>query len=477
MKRSLLVIGLLLWIGAEAWAIPPFARRYKTACQTCHVIIPKLNTFGEAFRLNGYRIPEEDEAFIKDEPLSQGADQWRDLFPQAIWPADIAGMPPIGLRIISDLEVTDAESDGRRMNFEFPYEFEILSGGRIGDQIGFFAEVEWKQQGVAEIKQTYMVVNDFLGWLGVPEKLVNLRVGLMDLQHLLSYSNVTRAGKSHPLWGNLKLSDYTMGTAAANIRSDVGFRLQDNQPAIELYSIAFKRLLLAVGWATGNGEARFDNDTHKDIYYKVKLKLFGRDFHGRVEEETTSTDTKSSGGWVDNSILLEHFGYFGAAPAADAANNAVTAGNKHPQSSFNFLGGAIRGLYENLDLSVGAVWGHYDDPWGTSSREDTDTFTWFAKAEYQFLPWLMGRVVYESFVMDEPDDVAKLFRPAATLEKAGWTYNAALDRSRILYGPVIALRSNIAIRVEHELYLEHDGADRARMDKPSAFWLRLDFAW
>ena len=39
-------------------AIPAFARKYKTSCMTCHVAYPKLNAFGEAYRLNGYQIPE-----------------------------------------------------------------------------------------------------------------------------------------------------------------------------------------------------------------------------------------------------------------------------------------------------------------------------------------------------------------------------------------------------------------------------------
>jgi hypothetical protein len=47
---SLLAIAMAL----PANAIPAFARMYGTGCVTCHVVVPKLTPFGEAFRRNGY---------------------------------------------------------------------------------------------------------------------------------------------------------------------------------------------------------------------------------------------------------------------------------------------------------------------------------------------------------------------------------------------------------------------------------------
>ncbi len=56
-----------------AEAIPAFARKYQTNCQTCHIAFPKLNPFGEVFRLRGYRMPEETEDMIKEQPVQLGA--------------------------------------------------------------------------------------------------------------------------------------------------------------------------------------------------------------------------------------------------------------------------------------------------------------------------------------------------------------------------------------------------------------------
>ncbi len=108
MKKSYLlgffvfVIVGILWasLPRESQAIPPFARKYKTSCTTCHWgTYPRLNAFGKAFHANGLRMPGGgDEVFIKDEPVPMGASAWSMLFPKkAIWPGEIPGLPPIGI--------------------------------------------------------------------------------------------------------------------------------------------------------------------------------------------------------------------------------------------------------------------------------------------------------------------------------------------------------------------------------------------
>ena len=61
MRRSpaaaLIVLGAASLWPHTAFAIPIFAERYHLDCKTCHVAIPVLNAFGEAFRNRGYRLP------------------------------------------------------------------------------------------------------------------------------------------------------------------------------------------------------------------------------------------------------------------------------------------------------------------------------------------------------------------------------------------------------------------------------------
>ena len=63
-----LVILPLTLLPEESSAVPIFSRKYQTSCMTCHVGFPKLNAFGNAFKNNGYRLPD-DEVFVKEPPV------------------------------------------------------------------------------------------------------------------------------------------------------------------------------------------------------------------------------------------------------------------------------------------------------------------------------------------------------------------------------------------------------------------------
>lgn len=437
----------------EAEAIPAFARKYQTACQTCHVIIPKLNTFGEAFRLNGYEIPDVDELFVKDEPLVLGAEPWKEMFPEAIWPSTIPGLPPIALRLITDIQRTESDagigSNPRtKVNFEFPHEFEMLTGGRMGQDIGFFGEVEWKQGGGADIKQGYLFFSDPIG----PDHRFNLKVGLIDPQLLLTHNNTTRVGKNHPLWGNKTLKDWGISGLP---KSTSGFRHQDSQAGIEASGFIGDRFFWGAGVVNGNGGKSFDDNPRKDVYFKAKVKLGGRNFFGRVPDGgDISMDTKASGGWVDDSFLLEAFGYIGQATQGPL------------EEDFNFFGVAGRALVGDLDLAAGFIHGHHDNPWFVATPIETDGTSWFAKAEYMFYPWVMGRVLFETLDWDEPAGTG-----------VGSGYGGSLDQKRILFGPVFAVRANVRLALEAEIYTDHTAAEVNRLSKPHNLWLRLDYAF
>ena len=51
--------SLLLFIATDSNAMPNFARKYDMQCTSCHTAVPKLNRAGFAFRLAGYRMPDE----------------------------------------------------------------------------------------------------------------------------------------------------------------------------------------------------------------------------------------------------------------------------------------------------------------------------------------------------------------------------------------------------------------------------------
>ena len=99
--RCAIVAGLMiasaLVQATRADAVPAFARKYQTSCQTCHILFPKLNAFGEAFRLRGYRMPGETAEMVKQPPTPLGAPAYKRLWPEAVWPGDIPSYVPLAV--------------------------------------------------------------------------------------------------------------------------------------------------------------------------------------------------------------------------------------------------------------------------------------------------------------------------------------------------------------------------------------------
>jgi hypothetical protein len=95
-----------LFFPSKSYAIPAFARQYQTSCATCHVGFPKLNDFGKAFKDAGFKFPVDDETNLKSPPVLLGAEAQKQAFPNAIWPGQIPGLPPIGLRMNNFLQFT-----------------------------------------------------------------------------------------------------------------------------------------------------------------------------------------------------------------------------------------------------------------------------------------------------------------------------------------------------------------------------------
>jgi hypothetical protein len=75
-SRKSLAACLLLaftFIGSarSAFAIPAFARKYGLPCSACHEGWPKLNSFGQRFKDEGYQLGNE-----KDSPIYQNPSYW-----------------------------------------------------------------------------------------------------------------------------------------------------------------------------------------------------------------------------------------------------------------------------------------------------------------------------------------------------------------------------------------------------------------
>ncbi len=96
--RLALPTFLLFLTSQPLEAIPAFARKYAKPCQTCHISEPKLNAFGELFRVNGYQLP----GTIEDNPpwttrTFQIAGMLHEMFVERTIISNMLAVPPPGL--------------------------------------------------------------------------------------------------------------------------------------------------------------------------------------------------------------------------------------------------------------------------------------------------------------------------------------------------------------------------------------------
>jgi len=65
------VVTFLVTISSTTYAIPPFARKYSLPCSACHEAWPKLNSFGQNFKDNGYQLMND-----RDSPIYVNPSYW-----------------------------------------------------------------------------------------------------------------------------------------------------------------------------------------------------------------------------------------------------------------------------------------------------------------------------------------------------------------------------------------------------------------
>lgn len=121
----LAVIGMLVGWSATtpAHAIPAFARKYQTSCARCHTAFPKLNSYGESFKLRGYQTLGEEKV---DVDVVDTNDPLLDLL------ADL----PLSFSFQTVLH-------GRRgepFDFQTPTGISFLLGGTLAPEVGVLAQ-------------------------------------------------------------------------------------------------------------------------------------------------------------------------------------------------------------------------------------------------------------------------------------------------------------------------------------------------
>ena len=446
-----LASGLLLLIAVPtADAIPAFSRKYRTSCATCHVAFPKLNAFGEAFRNKGYRMPGHDEDYLADDPVSLGAEPWKRLWPEAIWPADIPYLPPVAFYV----DNTYVVEPGAEINndFLFPNNVALLTGGTFGSTFSFYGRINVFAPGQdLHIHRFFGQAND----LGT--NLFNVRFGQMEPRAIpfsssrsLIASDYLINAQTFPLREWLEAHE----SGGGHVEEGAGggehlhggdFALGSTQKGIELWGATTGfggkgGFEYGVGVVNGNGSGAFgatgrnDNNSSKDTYGRAAYKFGGLSLLGDPENAPAQSNN-----WRDDSLTVGVFGYRGSAPFmlmgenegeemhgmvnSEAALLAMQEGDEEDDHGaamlmgderYNRFGVDFDFWFRDLNLFGAYMRGETRlDP--LSADHATAEFTsWFTEADYVIYPWLIGALRYEQVDLPQPMHDIERWTPHVT---------------------------------------------------------------
>ncbi len=383
----------------RASAIPAFARRYQTSCTTCHVLPPKLNAFGMAFKNNGYQIPGDDEKFIKQPDVELGAPAWKKVWPKGVWPGAIADRVPLSVGVELVTDVTPREPV--KVDFAFPEEFELLAGGTLGSRFSFLGELAFEfSNGETEVDFERGHINMRL----TNSPLINLRLGRIETG-ATPFSRFT-----------YKLTDQEF--IVSDFRAvPGGFRFRARQQGFELWGArngpGGGGFQYSLGLVNGSGSSNDDN-SHKDVYGSASYKFHGMGVTGPVG----SLDTlKATENYMDNSVEVGVFGYVGR-----------TGATPLEEVRFNRAGFKVNAYINRLNLFGAYVRGH--DLILGGPRTVT-SHSWFVQGDVVVLPWIVGTLRYDQAIGDA----------------------SFLHVKRIVPGVSMMLRANVILSAETSVYL------------------------
>ena len=407
---------LLVTIGVmsktvPAQAVPAFARKYQTSCQTCHTVFPKLNAFGQAFRLNGYRMPGETEDMIKEKQVSLGSPAYKKLWPQAIWPGEVSSTVPLAVNIkLANVNLSSLNEDGSvtsiKNDFQFPQELNVFGAGRLGDHVSYFSEVTFGQNPDStvsvELEHAHVGFDSPFG----RENAVHFRIGKFAPNFADGFQEmwIMTDGGIDSLFNYNPIGVHGGSGLGADELSPSPIGLPALVQGIESYGVLNHRLLYVGGVVNGiPGTDRFDGNNAKDVYARVDYKIGGMGLDG-----DTGGKALQDKNWRDNSVRVGALVYRGNGSAinfpTDISPDAPEVQDDH------FLRTGLFGSVYFGDLNVFGVYLH-----GTDNLHVTDPVSGgeisvinpsfhaaFTQVDYVFYPWLQGAFRYETLKPADP---------------------------------------------------------------------------
>lgn len=417
---TLLVLVAALAISLPARAIPPFARRYNFACNTCHVGGPtKLNAFGEAFRDNGYRIPGDDASYQAQPPLPLGDPARELLFPNALWPGEIPSTLPIGFAATVGVTATFPGPDLLKPRTQMPQtkslsldaNAKLLFGGSLGKHFTILSVVEGGTEGIS-LDQVHLTIRSlFEGHLG--EAALNIKLGRMELDIFPIQPGLYRS------------SDLLKPTVLTLAVGQDGFSLGEPKSALEVYGILAGRVKWVVGVTNGQKKLE-DFTTRRDYFGRLSAKIGGtRLDYKNVKPETSDTTALNLG--VATYIGREVTKPDPVPPAIYGQPPTIPASFK--SDVYRLLADIRLRTTHDFDLLGQVVLGQDSNPDGDMAR--VRHIGWLVGLDCSIFPWLQPYARYEDTRFD-------------ALRR---------DRRRVVVGAAIFARTNVRFRAEGAISL------------------------
>ncbi len=431
-----LFLFLVLMPARRAVAIPAFARKYQTSCQTCHSNPPELNDFGEAFKKSGFKFPKDDETFVKEPPVLLGAEAQRENFPKVIYPGEIPGTIPISFRFLGFASYNNRRplSAGvvPRTDLFTPDTFTILAAGSFGKNLSFWIDDDISvggSGGAGGLGDGYLKVNDLGHYLGLPKDALNIRFGQFELD--LPF---TQARSINPTSYDI----YDQASVAGGLgTTNNPFMFGAPQRGVEIGGYPNDgNFSWSVALVNGTNDAATLRSS-KDIYARVSQRFnFERDPKSRKDVQASS----KTGPRDHTSLRLGAFYYYGRNELNLDRTLFPELGTIHQR--FYRAGADFRFKYRKFEIYGLGMHGRdqnhlIPDPEGSVIQRGTPvTFTGgFAQAQYWVYPWVIAIMRYD--VVNSPTD----FLNGAS---------ARNTRNRFSPGLQILIRGNIKAVFEYQ---------------------------
>jgi hypothetical protein len=468
-RIPLFVVALILLqnLTPRLMAIPAFARKYKTACATCHNNWPELNDFGRAFKLNGFRFPKDDEQFVKDPPLLLGAQAQKESFPKSIFPGELPILP-IAFRYEGYFNYTSeqpaalAAANGYIPPSDLfqPNTVTLLAAGSFGSAVSFWIDDDLSAGGSGAdggLGDGYIKANNFLGhFMHVPENNLNVRFGQYELD--LPFTQAR----------SINLTDYAIYDQTANVGSLPGtvanpFAFADGQRGIEIGGYPNRGY---TWWSVAVVDGGDSSGTvnAKDVYAHVSQR-FDLERSSEVRKEVQASD--QTGVHDHTSIRFDGFAYYGR-------NELNHTGDLFPglpkiDEPFYRVGGAFDYKFRSK-FELWGLYAHGHDTNKTLNDDETAfvetspvTFSGgFLEAECWFYPWLIATMRYDG--VNSPTD-----------------HNNGISRhdTRNTFTPSISflVRPNIKLQSEFVFNYEQPVPDSTNYYRANQFLSGVDFVF